>query len=478
CFHGVSRWYKDCGCNTGGKEGWDQKWRTPVREGYTALSSRLVSIFKNEVAKLSNIEPSEILDEYIAVLTESETQENFFIRVVKEGCRTTKNKTTLFRLLEGQKFRMYTFTSCGWFFSELSGIEPVQNLKYAMRAIEIYSDFTDEDLSEILLHYLEKAHSNIKNKGTGKNIYQSLVSRQKGEIEAAVNFLLERMSDSDNKEQPADYGNFSLLEFSDTVSDKLRKSRLRITERTTTREFIFEITSNDISLKDISIRNISDNSKPTKQSRVVLMDLSEDLRKKTADIFLSNTEKMYNIYSRKRFIELSNTWEYIQMLNIPISKTIRNTSELVANSQLKNILSNPDKYLSETDLDTIENLLQFVGNFKIEIEKSDIASRLSGYLSAHFAKYYSTTDTISVEYIYRLYKIAQIGGIEPEITISQNLIFEHIKKWSKKIENHDFKNDAETQRLLEQLLTMSRILLINSDTLNEIITKHGIFLKL
>ncbi len=469
CFHGVSRWYKDCGCNTGGKEGWNQKWRTPVRNGYTDLSRKLVVIFESEIKKLSAIEPSEILGRYISVLTGSESREDFFNRVVKGESRTPEGKTKLFRLLEGQKFRIYTFTSCGWFFSELSGIEPVQNLKYAMRAIEIYNDFTKEDLTGILLQHLEKARSNIAEKGTGRDIYLSLTSHHEGEIEAAVYFLLERISDPGNK--AVSYGNFSLLGFESTLSEGCRESSIKIADRTTAREFLFKIKSREKTLMDISVKKVLKGSDSQEQFEVALKDLSEDLRLKTAELFLSNTEKMYNIYSHKRFTELSDSYRYIELLDVPVSKTIRNTSELVANSQLKYILSDPDSYLSETDLDTIEELLKFVTKYKIDIEKSNIAGRLSGYLSAQFDKYDTHTETISVEYIYRLYKIARIGGIEPEITIPQNLIFQHIKKWNKILEDPDFRADIKTKQLLDQLMTMSGIVMINAETLRKKINR-------
>ena len=57
CFHGVSRWYKDCGCNTGGKEGWNQKWRTPLREGLNELSEETDRIFQKGMGRLTGRDP-------------------------------------------------------------------------------------------------------------------------------------------------------------------------------------------------------------------------------------------------------------------------------------------------------------------------------------------------------------------------------------------------------------------------------------
>ena len=449
CFHGVSRWYKDCGCNTGGKEGWNQKWRTPVRLAYETLSNNLYSIYKKEIKTISKIDPDTILKEYINVLTDRESKIDFSDRFLSSDNSNSKNRIKLFKLLEGQKFRMYTFTSCGWFFSELSGIEPVQNLKYAYKAIEIYSEFTKEHIAETFLSILEKANSNIEKKGTGKDIFLSLKPKYSGKIEAATNFIIENKTGGTRANE--DYGDFSLLDFN------ALENKLAIINKTTGEEFNLSYS--------ITNKNFENLTFLPEDITVDLGKLPEDLRLIISDNFINITEKMYNLYSPDKFPEIIKAFRYAHTLQIPISETITKTAEAAVFSQLKQILSDPQDYLSNTDMNTMENLLNFVKEFNINIDKKEISDRLSKYSSVQFNKPQTVINDLSIQYIFRLYKIARICGTEPEATIPQNIIFHHIEVWRKVLTDKRFKHDKESAQALKQLIAMGDILAINADDL-------------
>lgn len=181
CFHGVSRWYKDCGCSTGGQDGWNQKWRTPLRNAFNSLTDSLNHIFTREMKLFSNINSDEIRNKYVDVLTNNVSKKDFYKKYADKKIKIEQAEfTTFFNLLESQKNAMYMFTSCGWFFAELSGIEPVQNMCYAIKAIEDCSDLTSTiNLYNLLLKNLEKAKSNIK--GNGKTIAKDAVEKYKRE---------------------------------------------------------------------------------------------------------------------------------------------------------------------------------------------------------------------------------------------------------------------------------------------------------
>ena len=175
CFHGVGRWSDDCGCSTGGHPGWNQKWRKPLREALNYLRDKLVEIYTKEGKKYfkdvwtaRNNYIDVILDR--ALLNVKKYQKANFV----EGL-SGEDKVSAMKLLEIQRQALLMFTSCGWFFSEISGIETTQIMKYAARAMQLAKSFTDENLEEGFLSILEKAESNIKEYGNGRNIYDKFV---------------------------------------------------------------------------------------------------------------------------------------------------------------------------------------------------------------------------------------------------------------------------------------------------------------
>lgn len=190
CFHGVSRWYKNCGCSTGGPSEWNQKWRTPLREAFDLLRSKIDILFKKEISELSNESPMFIASQYAEVLCRRITPEEFASRFLKKN--SERNRIDFLTLLEGLKLSQFMFTSCGWFFAELSGIEPVQNMCYAFRAAEIFQKYTKENLTEMLCSHLEKAESNLPDQGNGRDIFNRHVKTQEYSTEklAAINILL------------------------------------------------------------------------------------------------------------------------------------------------------------------------------------------------------------------------------------------------------------------------------------------------
>ncbi len=175
CFHGVGRWKEDCGCSTGGHPGWNQKWRKPLRDALDYLRDEFAQIFEQEGAKyFDNV--WEVRNKYIEVILDRNEmnvkkfqQENFKPELSDE------DKVKAMELLEIQRQSLLMYTSCGWFFSEISGIETVQIMKYAARAMQLASRFTNKNLEEHFLNILAEAKSNIPEHGTGKDIFERFV---------------------------------------------------------------------------------------------------------------------------------------------------------------------------------------------------------------------------------------------------------------------------------------------------------------
>lgn len=176
CFHGVGRWCEDCGCSTGGHPGWNQKWRKPLRNALDYLRDELVKIYKKEGAKYFKNDVWETRNAYIdVILDRSESKVKKFQKEYFNDDLTYEEKVNGMKLLEMQRQTLLMYTSCGWFFSEISGIETVQIMKYATRAMQLAADFSKTDYEKKFLEILDEAKSNIPEFGTGKDIYEKFV---------------------------------------------------------------------------------------------------------------------------------------------------------------------------------------------------------------------------------------------------------------------------------------------------------------
>ncbi|NCB02411.1 MAG: DUF3536 domain-containing protein, partial [Spirochaetia bacterium] len=185
CSHGVSRWYKDCGCNTGALEGWNQKWRTPLREAVTYLGDTVDLLFEEQVKILTKntIQGHDLLAPYAKVISNFIDSDTFFDQLAQKGVKIT-DRNLLSRLLEGQRFKHYMFTSCGWFFNDIGGIEPKQNIQYGIECAKIYQECSETDLLKEFLSILSHAKSNRRSDGSGRAIARIIMNTPPGETEA------------------------------------------------------------------------------------------------------------------------------------------------------------------------------------------------------------------------------------------------------------------------------------------------------
>ena len=175
CAHGVGRWMEDCGCSTGGGAGWNQAWRKPLREALDYIRDELIKIFETEGSKYFN-DVWQARNDYIdVILDRCKTTVDNFIEAHQKYKLEKPDMIRALKLMEIERHTMLMYTSCGWFFAEISGIETTQIMKYAARAMQLAKSFTSKDLESDFLNILSKAKSNIPNFGTGKDVYERFV---------------------------------------------------------------------------------------------------------------------------------------------------------------------------------------------------------------------------------------------------------------------------------------------------------------
>jgi len=171
CVHGVERWRSNCGCNSG-KPGYTQTWRGPLRDALDWLRDTLIGIFETEGQKYFR-DPWAARNEYIQVIIRRNGES--IDRFIREYAVADADVNKALRLMEMQRHAMLMYTSCGWFFDELSGIETVQVIQYACRALQLSKQLTDRILEGEFLSRLEKAPSNEPAYKDGVGVYKKLV---------------------------------------------------------------------------------------------------------------------------------------------------------------------------------------------------------------------------------------------------------------------------------------------------------------
>lgn len=175
CAHGIDRWRSDCGCNSGGHPGWNQAWRTPLRDALDWLRDQVAPPWEKIAGELFK-NPWAARDAYVDVIQDrsAENIEKFFARHAAHPL-TASEQTTALKLLELQRQALLMYTSCGWFFDDLSGIETVQVIQFAARAVQLAEELFDNSFEEQFIDRLARAESNLAEHGDGREIYEKLV---------------------------------------------------------------------------------------------------------------------------------------------------------------------------------------------------------------------------------------------------------------------------------------------------------------
>jgi alpha-amylase/alpha-mannosidase (GH57 family) len=174
CAHGVSRWSSDCGCHTGGEAGWNQAWRAPLRKALDYLRDAAAVHFEATRGELF-VDPWSARDASIELLLDQTKSREAFVANHAPRPLAPKEPQRALVYLEMQRNLLLMYASCGWFFNDIAGIEPLQIMKYAARAMELMDQLGLPSPRRQFLEILSDAQSNQTEMGNGADIYRRLV---------------------------------------------------------------------------------------------------------------------------------------------------------------------------------------------------------------------------------------------------------------------------------------------------------------
>jgi alpha-amylase/alpha-mannosidase (GH57 family) len=396
CVHGVERWRSNCGCNSGGHP-WNQEWRAPLRAALDWLRDQLAPIFENHLGELLK-DPWEARNDYVRlVLDRSEASlASFFVDHALHELGEHEQVLAL-RLLEMQRHAMLMYTSCGWFFDELSGLETVQVIHYAARAIQLAQQCCGRVLEQEFLQRLSVAKSNLPEHGNGARIYEKGVKPGFVDIERvaghyAISSLFENYVERTRVYcYEVERNNYSL--------EAEGKMRLATGSARLRSEITRESSAVDFAVLHLGDHNITAGVKPMNgtanaeahqklkeafsgaDTAKAILVLNETFDQKTfslRQLFRDEQRKIANTILRESLTSAAAVYRtifetqaplirFLNGLSIPVPKALMSAAEIALNSQLEQALGRP-----EFDTEGIHGLLKEAEASKVTLDATTL----------------------------------------------------------------------------------------------------------
>lgn len=490
CFHGVGRWCDDCGCSTGGHPGWNQKWRKPLREALDYLRDETVSIY-NKNAKKYYKEPDEARNNYINVILDRSDlsvknfQDEYFIQGLD-----SEQKVRAMELLEIQRHAMLMYTSCGWFFSEISGIETVQIMKYAARVMQLAKSFTKKDLEEHFLELLDNAKSNINEFGTGKDVYEKFVKPSIVTPKQIVSLwaISSLYTDVDEEENVYCYS----IKKKSYKEVKKGDSRLVIGNIEVESKVTFEKSNMIFALLQFSggdfhcaIKEYSDNFSDIKKELIktfLVSPLTEIIRNidnyfgkeyfTLKDIFIEERRKILQTMLKGKLQIFANTYEsmynegkgsiyQMQNLGLKIPEEFKISAQYVLTKQFNDLFSDPKGFLDADTIQLASDINFEAKKIGIEIDKSHTSKIFSKKIAQNINRLSYALDLQQVDATLELLDCISKLEINVDIAEAQSYFFSKIvSNFEEMIQSITCQADRD---LLSMLFEIGENLNINMD---------------
>lgn len=494
CFHGVGRWKEDCGCSTGGHPGWNQKWREPLRNALDYLRDELAKVFEAEGPKYFNDNPWAIRNKYIDVILDR----NYVTirKFQKENFKpdlTEEQKVKGMELLEIQRQAMLMYTSCGWFFSEISGIETVQIMKYAARAMQLVARFTNEDFETHFKDILSQAKSNIAEFGTGKDIYErfvkpSVVTAKQIACLWAISSLYQDFEDEEDvycytvkrhSYQKVQKGSSNFLVGHIEISSKvtLQKADLMFALmqyaggdfHCAIKEFSNDAEFNELQatlIKTFALNPITE----------IIRTLDEKFGKEyftLKDIFIEERKKILQILLKDQLEKFGNTYKemydqgkgsiyHMQNLGLEIPKEFKISAEYALSHRYNDLLAGSDGFVEAPIVQQIKDINFEAKRMNIAIDKTPSNKNFAKRIITNLNRLTKSFEIQQADTIIELFEIVEKLDLQIDISEAQNIYYNKIyHRIGDILENNEKEPRDKDIKFIKLLLNIGEKLNIN-----------------
>jgi alpha-amylase/alpha-mannosidase (GH57 family) len=449
CVHGVERWRNDCGCNSGGREGWDQKWRKPLRESLDWLRDKLNEVYEREASQILH-DPWEARNAYIKVILRRD--DDTVRKFLKDHCSKDVDQNRVLRLMEMQRNALLMYTSCGWFFDEISGIETTQILQYACRAIQLISQTGGTDLEEEFMKRLEAAPSNIPSLENGANVYLKYVLPSKTNLaRVGMHYAVASLFEEDPEHAPL-FNYSAVNEFflrKEAGEQKLALGITKVKSNVTRSEKRFTFAVMHMGKHNI-MGNISLDMEPDKFASMQMRILTAFEEGRLGDViglmqtyfgpvnytlwqlFKDEKRKVLEMITQQSMRELEESLRRVYnhdypLVNalanndIPTPKAYTTTFEYILNADLQNCFK-----ADKINIKEMERVMDELVKWDLEIEDPGKISRMAGEsIFKELKRIGAERSNIKrIEKLNRVFPLLKQFKLEPILYQSQNLYFE------------------------------------------------------
>jgi alpha-amylase/alpha-mannosidase (GH57 family) len=487
CAHGIERWRSDCGCHSGSHAGWKQHWRAPLRQALDWLAEQLAALFEARSAGLLS-DPWRARDAYIDVLADRRPSslDLFFEQHAQPGLSGSDRRMAL-KLLEIQRHAMLMFTSCGWFFDEVSGIETTQILRYAARAVQLAEEVADVDIEEPFLERLSRVPSNLPEHGDARRIYEACVrpvsvNLPKLVAHYAVSSLFHHYEDQARV--------FAYrVDRLDHRSVALGRARLAVGKVRVTEDSTEEAATLSFGIVHLGDHNMSGGVREFKSDTeyeamcesviaafesadmpevLRLLDqhfieltysmrsLFRDEQRRVLDIVLAGTMSDAEALSSRVYETHAPVLRYMGTLDQPLPTPLRSLAEFVLNSMLRQELDR-----SELDFARIRSVLDEAEDLRIELDRASIELALQRAIERTSERW--ARDPEQMGPLGRLRTTAELAGslpIELDLSLVQNRFYQHLERLFARLAAQARDGDAFATEWTEHFVALGRALRI------------------
>ncbi len=440
CSHELGRWTRDCGCNTGKNPSYRQGWRAPLREAMDLLHDDLAARFENEMSGLVR-DPWAARDDYVSlVLDRGDDALAAFMERHASGPRSPEQRAKALQWLEVQRQCLLMYSSCGWFFDDVSSMESVQVLMYARRALQL-AKMADVpgSLEERFVEKLAFAKSNVPEHGDAAGIYDKWVRPATVDLSRvaahyAVSSLLERHPEAsalfcyhvhseDLQEHDAGsarvvVGNARVQSTITLEADRFVFGVLHFGDHNVNAGVGLFVSDDHYTALVESLADASHRGDVPEVVRTLdkhfggvsysVQSLFRDARRRFLDLMLESTLTDDEAIYRQLYERNVPLMRFLSTLDAPLPTTFRTAAEVVLNSELR------EEFASDRpDVTQVEAMLDRAESWSVKLDREGLAYTLQ-----------RTIERLALEMRDRAGEQVSLDAVESVVELANRLPFD------------------------------------------------------